>query len=219
MKVALNTARSCVVGLFSIGVLHLALSGDFSLYVNPRFFWLFIAAGTLLAVAAVCSPARLPVPRIALLLLVPLVLVWAAQPEELGASMARQQPPAVVSHNGVFPPLTQEVNQVGMRELNARMHMEPEQTIGAKVAIFGFAVRGEKDWKLARFTMSCCAADAVAYFADLDLGHWSSGMSKGLKEDNWYIAYGTVQATDGASPVISVDRIEDSGTPVEAYEY
>lgn len=219
MKIAVRRALSCVVGLFAIAVFYLALTGKFSAYVNPRFFWLLILAGLVLATAVIGSSALLRLPKIAFILLVPLALIWIAEPGQLGASMARQQSLAPLPAGGTFPALSPGLNQVGMRELNARSRLEPESTIGAEVAVMGFAVAEGENWRLARFTMSCCAADAVAYFADLDLSHWSPGIGQGLKEDKWYTVYATVDDVSTEHPVLSVSRIESADVPGDPYEY
>ena len=94
-----------------------------------------------------------------------------------------------------------------------RAHLEPENIAGKKVTVRGFAVRAEDGWHLTRFTISCCAADAMAYSVRLDT-------NAALSEDAWYEVTGAV--SPGQEPVLAVAASRDIsaiGVPEDPYEH
>ncbi|OFT63601.1 TIGR03943 family protein [Corynebacterium sp. HMSC05E07] len=211
--------RQCgvvLVGLFALGLVWLVAVGDVARYLAPRFSWLLIAAGVVLFGAAIVARADRSVPRMAWLLLVPLALVWLAQPHQLGSTVAqnhagaRQPAASELRGKSAFAPLGETA---GIRELNVRAHLEPENIAGKKVTVRGFAVRAEDGWHLTRFTISCCAADAMAYAVRLDT-------NAALSEDAWYEVTGAV--SPGQEPVLAVAASRDIsaiGVPEDPYEH
>ncbi|ROO87693.1 putative repeat protein (TIGR03943 family) [Actinocorallia herbida] len=111
-------------------------------------------------------------PRTGWLLCLPVLVILAIAPPELGAytaSRAAEQPaplPAALSDLPLLPsepdPLPLTIFEFLQRSYQAQLGEAPT-LMGRSVQLTGFAVRSENGtWAVGRLQMSCCAADAVA---------------------------------------------------------
>ncbi|EPH07164.1 TIGR03943 family protein [Propionibacterium sp. oral taxon 192 str. F0372] len=178
-----------------------------------------------------------PIRRTSWMLLVPVLLVVLVAPDPLGSALltsqaaggseetsttttrrprARIQSPSARPRNPggtvVYPPLSQTgINEMTLEELVLR-HTEgdPAALEGRTVSVIGFASLDPKTgWRLGRFRIVCCAADAIGYRAQL------RGTSD-LVDDQWYQVTGVVDTT-GALPAIQVTSLNAIDQPVTPY--
>lgn len=167
--------------------------------------------------------------RVGVALLVPVVAVFLVAPAPLGAFAAdrgaqNQSVEAVASNRG-FEPLAvgaDGVAQPSMREFLIRAYNAPELVEGVPVRLIGFVVAadaGGVDYLLTRFTMSCCAADA------LPLQVAVSGAPAVPAVEEWVAVEGTwsgdmVEIADGSPiPLLSVVDQQPTQQPDQPYDY
>ncbi|RNA69046.1 TIGR03943 family putative permease subunit [Alteribacter keqinensis] len=101
------------------------------------------------------------------------------------------------------------------------MDVHLEKFIGKEIEMIGFAYR-EPDFDdnqlvAARFSMTCCTADAGVYGTLID-----SDEAKDIEEDTWIHAYGTIEAGEYNGyrlPVISNAELTEVDEPDSPYVY
>jgi uncharacterized repeat protein (TIGR03943 family) len=198
--------RTAVGGLIvaALGVLAswLAVDNAYGAFLMPAMRWPLLASGAVMAVlgaATLVTRRRVPsssarddhdggghdghehhgMPRVAWLLLLPLLAVVLVQPPALGADAARRDGIVEVARpadagEGGMPGLPAPVD--GAVELTngnfmARSYYDRgEGLAGVRVRLTGFVVRqaGRTDgYQLVRFAMACCAGDAVPIRVDV----------------------------------------------------
>ena len=107
--------------------------------------------------------------RVGWLLLVPVLVVLLVQPAALGSYAVSSRSVIPGGGDGQFPPLTAPVRgavPMSMAEFETRAVRDPSQSLaGVRVRLVGFAAPAEGDaggYRLTRFVIFCCAADAEA---------------------------------------------------------
>jgi uncharacterized repeat protein (TIGR03943 family) len=217
-------------------------SGEALNYVRPGLVPLVLAAGLVLLALGLLPPLGLlgartagtagaagghrHRARVGWLLLVPVLVVVLVQPAALG-SYAVSSRTVVPGGGGDYPPLAAPVRgavPMPMAEFVTRAVRDPGQSLaGVRVRLTGFAAPaedGDGGWRLTRFVIFCCAADAEALQAVV------RGDAVSRARDQWFEVEGTWQprpaAVDDPSPpppVLNADGVRPIAQPSPPYEY
>ena len=166
--------------------------------------------------------------RVGWLLLVPVLVVLLVQPAALGSYAASSRTVVPGSGgNGQFPPLSAPVRgavPMPMAEFVTRAVRDPGQSLaGVRVRLTGFvapAEAGDHGWRLTRFVIFCCAADAEALQTVI------RGDAVPRARDQWLEVEGTWQPRPAAvndpnpqPPVLDADLVRPIAPPRPPYEY
>jgi uncharacterized repeat protein (TIGR03943 family) len=217
--------RTVALGCWAAFFWWLSLSGEVTRYLGPRTLWVswFGAIGLTIAAAVLFSldRSRRATPRdvvpIAIMLL-PLAAVLAAPAADLGAhAVSRKTSAGALAAGTVL--VAEDVNEVGFREI-ALAERSTEFALrlgigeGMDVDLFGFVSDIDSGgFDLARFYVSCCAADAIPYVIGVDAPN-----SESYETDEWLRVTGTL-ARRGESFVVVPDEIRRGKEPREPYLY
>lgn len=217
------------------------------LYVHPRFVGPVLWAVFFLATLAVFQATRLigtrgirstPLPRARLVayvvVLLPLLLGFALPPSGLGRGLAEHRGSFLPSHDDltrseqtslealfVSSSGRQQVSAAQFRSLVSLLWGKPAAVIGTSVEMTGFIYQAEGlppgQFLLARYEISCCAADAtvVACLCALAEG-------QALPSDGWVRVQGVVtQGEYQSQPVglIAVESLIPTEPPTDPYIY
>ncbi|WP_353066923.1 TIGR03943 family putative permease subunit [Arcanobacterium hippocoleae] len=172
--------------------------------------------------------------RTVYLLLVPLLLVLVALPAPLGSSLVNSAAvgggqgtaPTAPSQSAVqrvqrnsdgtlaYPVLNDGVNELDLEELNSRYSFgSKSQLAGKQVKLVGFVAPDPNNsavWRVSRFKIYCCAADAVPYVATV-LG---AAMPPA---DSWVEVTGTVEVSQSDGIValsgVQVNPVKQPDSP------
>jgi uncharacterized repeat protein (TIGR03943 family) len=215
-------------------------SGEALNYVRPGLAPLVLAAGVVLLALGLLPPlgllgARAARPagghrhraRVGWLLLVPVLVVLVVQPAALGSYAASSRSVVPGGGDGDFPPLAAPVRgavPMPMAEFVTRAVRDPGQSLaGVRVRLTGFvapAEAGDHGWRLTRFVIFCCAADAEALQAVVH------GDAAPRARDQWLEVEGTWQPRPAAvddpnpqPPVLDADAVRPIAPPRPPYEY
>lgn len=216
------------------GLLRLAFTGDYLDYVKPSALWLIVPAGfVLVTVAAVTvrgvwreRPDSGPgghdavhgdeghghgEPKVAWLLLAPVVGMLLVAPGALGSYDAENSGTAVGSEasRSSYPELPDEDPvPLALLDYAARAVFDEGRTLeGRRVRLSGFILYGDGEAQLARMVVSCCAADARPVKIGLD-----GDVPPGLESEQW------VEIVGGYSPRRGRDEINGELIPHIAVE-
>lgn len=168
-------------------------------------------------------------PRIGLLMLVPILALLLIAPEPLGSYAANRGGANRVAAPVIdLPPLAAPVDgavPLTIGDTVVRALYEPDgPLLGSTVRVVGF-VTGDDDvagYRLSRFSVSCCAADASVRQVIVE------GGSPHLEDDTWVEVTarfeGTVHDPDGdggavAIPVLRLVHEREIERPASPYEY
>jgi uncharacterized repeat protein (TIGR03943 family) len=232
--------------LLALGATALWLwwGGDALNYVRPGLVPLVGAAGVVLVALGLLPPLGLlraqPAghgdgsddrhhhrSRVGWLLLVPVLVVLLVQPAALGSYAVSSRSVIPGGGDGQFPPLTAPVRgavPMSMAEFETRAVRDPSQSLaGVRVRLVGFATPAEGGaggYRLTRFVIFCCAADAEALQAVV------AGDPTPRARDQWLEVEGTwvprPAAVDDPSPpppVLKADLVHPVAQPRPPYEY
>jgi uncharacterized repeat protein (TIGR03943 family) len=211
-------------------------------YIRPSLEPYLLAGGVVLALLGLLPPGGLlgrhaPAQRdghghdgerlrVGWLLLAPVLVVVLVQPAALG-SYATSGRAAVPGAGGSFPALAAPVQgavPMTMAEFVTRALRDRARSLaGVRVRLVGFAAPGEgaEAYRLTRFVIFCCAADAEA----LQVVVRGDGTQR--QRDQWLEVDGQwlprpVPAADDPSPpppVLSADTVRPIARPHRPYEY
>jgi uncharacterized repeat protein (TIGR03943 family) len=165
--------------------------------------------------------------RVGWLLLVPVLVVMLVQPAALGSYAVSSRTVVPGSGgDGQFPPLSAPVRgavPMSMAEFVTRAVRDPGRSLsGVRVRLTGFVApaEGGSGYRLTRFVIFCCAADAEALQAVVH------GDATPRARDQWLEVEGTWQprpaAVDDPSPpppVLDADVVRPIAPPRPPYEY
>ena len=215
-------------------------SGEALNYVRPGLAPLVLAAGVVLGALGLLPPLGLLGARAAgpagghrhrapvgWLLLVPVLVVLVVQPAAIGSYAASSRSVVPGGGDGDFPPLAAPVRgavPMPMAEFVTRAVRDPGQSLaGVRVRLTGFvapAEAGDHGWRLTRFVIFCCAADAEALQAVVH------GDAAPRARDQWLQVEGTWQPRPAAvddpnpqPPVLDADAVRPIAPPRPPYEY
>jgi uncharacterized repeat protein (TIGR03943 family) len=123
------------------------------------------------------------VPRVAWLLLLPVLAIFLVSPASLGAFAAGRSDVRLAAPKAQFPALAAEVDgavPMSLREYSLRSYYDDEEALkGRQVRLVGFVTPDAKGPLLTRFQLSCCAADGVALKVRLE------GLDPAPTADTW----------------------------------
>jgi len=222
---------------------RLALTDDLLLYLRPGMRpWVLSAAAALAAVTLACLVAHRrgghrndshdhshAAGRLSWLLVLPLAAIVVVPPAPLGSFAAARQEsrrpaPPPEEEAGGYPPLPPPVD--GAHEMTlanfvfyARDDTE-RQLEGATVRTTGFvtpAAPGEDGFRLTRFVLACCAADASPISISV-----AGAMPPYPPVDTWLVIEGQWQPSPSGhepdAPVVYVTSVREIPPPRDPYE-
>lgn len=161
------------------------------------------------------------------LLIVPVLVLLLVAPPALGSFAAsRQAPRAGGAATGAFPPLADPVDgavPLPVSEFVSRALYDEHRSLAqARVRVLGFVTPGDHGgYRLARFNVFCCAADAEAYEIDV------RGDPTPRKADQWLLVEGRwlpEPVADGMQPssrrpVLVAEAVTLVRPPADRYEH
>lgn len=167
-------------------------------------------------------------PRVAWLLLLPVLAVFVVAPPALGSYTVEntagssapppEQPRSGRFDDGLAEAAPGEVVEMDIRQFVMRAWIDEERQLsGREVELTGFAVPApEGDWYLARLQMSCCAADAIVNKVRI------SGQPA-PEADTWWTVRGTWDEPEGEISEVSehgfeAAEMEEVSDPPDPYE-
>lgn len=228
MRPAAGTLTA-LVGLLTI---RLTVDGSFQRYVRTSMRpWLLIAGVALLAlgIVAIVVGLRAPGPDdhadddhgigVGWLLLVPVVALLLVAPPTLGSfGVNRSTAIRVTSGRSALPPLaaTDQPIPMTLQEFTERSFDHGGASMqGRVIALTGFVADGASasSFRLARYQISCCAADASAAVVRV-IGFSGSPPPR----DQWLTVTGRVSPAQGDDPVLSATTLRDISAPEDPYE-
>ena len=234
-------AQAVVLLLLGGGLIRLAVTGDYLNYVKPYAFWLVLPAGIMLvAVAAVTAwyswkgrgeghdeahPDSHDRPKVAWLLLLPVVGMLLVAPDALGSYEAERTGTAVGAeeNRSSYPELPDDVDPVPLTLLDyaARAIFDDGNTLeGHRIQLRGFILYNGDEPQLARMVVSCCAADARPVKIGFD-----GDVPGELEPDQWVEVVGVYSPQQGRDeingelvPYIEVESITEIASPDNEYQ-
>jgi uncharacterized repeat protein (TIGR03943 family) len=161
------------------------------------------------------------------LLIVPVLVLLLVAPPALGSFAAsRQSPRAGGAASGAFPPLADPFDgavPLPVSEFVSRaLYDEHRSLAGARVRVLGFVTPGDHGgYRLARFNVFCCAADAEAYEIDV------RGDATPRNADQWLLVEGrwlpqpvaSTMQPSSRRPVLVADAVTPVKPPADRYEH
>jgi uncharacterized repeat protein (TIGR03943 family) len=218
-------------------------SGEALNYVRPGLAPLVLAAGVVVLLLGLLPPLGLlsqqPAghadpssshhhrARVGWLLLVPVLVVLLVQPAALGsyAVSSRSVVPGG-GGDGEFPPLSAPVRgavPMSMAEFVTRAVRDPSRSLaGVRVRLVGFVspAEGADGYRLTRFVIFCCAADAEALQAVVHGDPTPRGRDQWLEvEGTWQPRPADVDDPSPPPPVLNVDLVRPIAPARPPYEY
>jgi putative membrane protein len=228
-----RTLRVIVLTSWAAFFVYLAVSGEMARYLGPRTYWVVIFGATVLVavtVAHVTAPPSVsragPSVReslATLALLVPLMAVWVVPNADLGALAAanRGQLGGATSASSLIPtPDGGELSFIDIHFANESDSYAAGAGVapGVAVDLTGFVserFEGSGDtFRLSRFYVSCCAADAFPYSVTVR----TSEAGRQFAEDAWLRVTGTLQRTSDGFLVLA-ERVGPVQEPDDPYLY
>ena len=163
--------------------------------------------------------------RVGWLLLVPVLVVMLVQPTALG-SYAVSSRSTVPGGDGGFQPLAAPVRgavPMSMAEFVTRAERDPAQSLaGVRVRLVGFVApaEGGGGYRLTRFVIFCCAADAEALQAVVHGDQTPRARDQWLEvEGRWQPRPAAVDDPSPPPPVLNVDAVRPVAPAHPPYEY
>jgi uncharacterized repeat protein (TIGR03943 family) len=234
--------RSVLLVLLGATAVWLWWSGDALNYVRPGLAPLLLVSGVIVLLLGLLPPLGLlgdqtasdadshgghrHRARVGWLLLVPVLVVMLVQPAALGSYAVSGRSAVPGGGDGGFQPLAAPVRgavPMSMAEFVTRAVRDPGQSLaGVRVRLVGFVAPadGADDYRLTRFVVFCCAADAEALQAVV------RGDPTPRARDQWLEVEGTwlprPAAEDDPSPpppILDADVVRPVGPPRPPYEY
>lgn len=226
--------EGALVTLAGAMLLRLAATDLYLRYVKSSMRVWLLAAGAALVVVGACrlwsagrsrragGPAVHRPPKVALLLLVPAVVAFAMPPPSLGAYFASRQtaggaplrPPS-----GALTVGADGIAEVTVVDFVRRSLLAPSTLEGVRVRMAGFVtpdVSGLSDFRLTRFAVGCCAADAVPVYVAV-----REGEGRQPSTDEWVEVVGRPLPVDGREgrnvPVLAVESVRRIDPPTNPY--
>lgn len=225
-----RSVKTLVLAAWAVFFLWLLISGRVNVYIGPRTYWVVVFGAVCLTAATlgqlILRPAEdhQPAPRWWVgyaAMLTPLLLVFVVPEPNLGSLAAsRKSAGGVVSSAALQPPTLEPGEEVSFTEISYALESEEYATAlgigeGYEVDLTGFVSVGEEfssdKIALTRFSIFCCAADAVPYTVAV---RPPDGESYPL--DTWLRVRGAL-TREGATFVVDADSIETVEPPDDPY--
>ena len=160
-------------------------------------------------------------PRIAWLLVLPVLTILLVSPPALGTYTAQHSSDAVAEPAAAsgFPPLPAgDPLVLPIADFEVRAVWDASGSLrGRTVQLTGFTVRGTQGrWYLSRLTITCCAADAVTYKVEVR-GIAAPPQGSWVKVTGSWLPQGPI-GRDGTVPVLSAVRATGITQPANPYD-
>ncbi len=228
MSTDAGATLTAVIGLL---LTRLALEGTFRRYVRPGMGPWLAVAGVLLAVLGVIvlwrhrrgdhdhSAHEHGGERVAWLLLAPVLALLLVAPGALGAfSLGRTGSAVTVrSGGGVFAQLEPQAgpHEMSLLEFDQRAFEGTSGASfnGATVRLVGFVAPADDGFLVARYSIACCAADALA--ATAHVVGWDGPTPA---RDTWVEAEGTFEPGGEQHPRLVTTSVTPIPEPNDPYE-
>jgi uncharacterized repeat protein (TIGR03943 family) len=228
-----TTAGGTISLLVGSVLLRLAVTGDYRRYVRVGMGpWLAVAGAAVivLGLATLAGALRRNQPvdahghvqhdggRAGWLLLAPIAALLLIAPPTLGSfGVSRGATVDIRSGPGVFRPLAPSAAPVPMTllEFGQRAFDRGGATLrGATVELTGFvAEAGGGGFRLARYQIACCAADAAPVVVDVVAVHGDLP-----PRDQWVVVTGTLLPGGAEIPRLAATSVLEVAPPGEPYE-
>jgi uncharacterized repeat protein (TIGR03943 family) len=231
--------RSVLLVVLGATAVWLWRSGEALNYVRPALAPFLLAGGVVVVLLGLLPPLGLlgeqaashadghhHKARVGWLLLVPVLVVMLVQPAALGSYAVSSRSVVPGGGDGQYPPLAAPVRgavPMPMAEFVTRAIRDPDQSLaGVRVRLVGFVAPGEGagGYRLTRFVIFCCAADAEALQAVV------RGDPTPRTRDQWLEVEGTwvprPAAVDDPSPpppALHADVVRTVAPAHPPYEY
>ena len=227
--------RGLALGMWAGFFAWLWLGGEVSRYLGPRTYWVVPVGTVLLGTAAllhlatvkISEPGRRPsVAEVAGLavFIAPLLVVAAVPDADLGSlAAARKSTGSAVSAAGALAP---EVGEPIENPLFRDIEYAGESSAyaeaigvrdGTQTTLVGFVDEegsgSTGSFRLTRFYVSCCAADAIPYSVTIA----ADGAAE-LEADEWVEVEGVLERRDGEF-VLVAEGVEPVAEPDDPYLY
>jgi uncharacterized repeat protein (TIGR03943 family) len=231
--VAVSPSGGTLTALVGLLTLRLTVDGSFERYVRVGMRPWLLAAGTALLVLGLITLVRAlrshtPEPHdhlghehahgvgVGWLLLVPMATMLLVTPPSLGSFGVDRSAIHVSAGRSTLRPLDTSAGPVPMTLLEymeRSFDHDGRSLRGARVELTGFvaAGNGSDGFRLARYQISCCAADAAAAVVRV------VGAVSTPPRDQWVTVTGSFAAA-GDDPVIAATSIEEISPPEDPYE-
>jgi uncharacterized repeat protein (TIGR03943 family) len=198
-----------------------------SFYIHPRYAWLVVAAAVVLALLALVRlpqllrPSAAPVSGSVLLMLsVPLLLATLVPPQPLnGATLLARGEQLNRIATSDRRDLADDTRSWDLLAWGYALSLNADQLAGAPADVVGFVVpdqsAGPDTALLARYVVTCCAADGAAVGLLL-----AAPGAAALPADSWVRAVGTIQLREVAGvaqPVLVADQLTSIEQPAVPY--
>jgi uncharacterized repeat protein (TIGR03943 family) len=153
------------------------------------------------------------------LLVLPVLIGLLVPPAPLGANAVRARLASSGTSTGVYPPLAAPVGgavPMSMAEFSTRALRDKAGSLrDVRVRLRGFVSPGDAPgtYRLGRFVIFCCAADAEAVVVTV------TGDAVARRADQWLEVEGTWVPGPGEVPVLAATAVRTVRRPGEPYEY
>lgn len=220
--------RPIIYGTWALFFLFLVVSGQARLFVRPAFLPLLSGAAVLLIMCVAMEAFRPDLHShirltgtAAILFLAPLLWALCARPQGLPASIAptrtggtvRVDPAELLRTLQDTAAMEGRYRRLTIKHIVAAARERGPAIDGMPVSTEGFLVQDSGGWRLVRFLITCCAADATALTIPV-----TSGAPPPAQPDVWVIVRGTVHIHEG-KPIIVADGITVKQPPRNPYLY
>jgi uncharacterized repeat protein (TIGR03943 family) len=232
--------RSVLLVVLGATAVWLWWSGDALNYVRPGLAPFLLAGGVVVVLLGLLPPLGLfgkqaaghagghrHKARVGWLLLVPVLVVMLVQPAALGsyAVSSRSVVPGG-GGDGQYPPLSAPVRgavPMPMAEFVTRAVRDPGQSLaGVRVRLVGFVApaEGAGGYRLTRFVIFCCAADAEALQAVVRGDPTPRARDQWLEvEGRWVPRPAAVDDPSPPPPALQAEVVRPVAPPRPPYEY
>jgi uncharacterized repeat protein (TIGR03943 family) len=236
--------RSVLLVVLGATVVWLGWSGDALNYVRPGLAPWLLAGGAVVLLLGVLPPLGLlgqrnshtdadghgghrHGTRVGWLLLVPVLVVMLVQPAALGSYAVSGRSAVPSGGDNDYPPLAAPVRgavPMSMAEFVTRAVRDPAQSLtGVRVRLVGFVAPNKGDeggYRLTRFVVFCCAADAEALQAVVRGDPTPRARDQWLEvEGAWLPRPAAVDDPTPPPPVLHADVVRPIAPAHPPYEY
>ncbi len=166
--------------------------------------------------------------RVGWLLLVPVLVVMVVQPAALGSYAVASRSTVPGGGDGGFQPLAAPVRgavPMSMAEFVTRAVRDPDQSLaGVRVRLVGFVAPAEGEeggYRLTRFVIFCCAADAEALQAVVRGDHTPRARDQWLEVEGTWLPRPPAAEDDPSPPppALRIDAVRPVAPVRPPYEY
>jgi uncharacterized repeat protein (TIGR03943 family) len=233
--------RSVLLVTLGATAIWLWWSGDALNYVRPGLSPYLLAGGVVVLLLGLLPPVGLlgaqtghggdhgshrHQTRVGWLLLVPVLVVMLVQPAALGSYAVSSRSVVPGGGDDQYPPLAAPVRgavPMPMAEFVTRAVRDPDQSLaGVRVRLVGFVApaEGAGGYRLTRFVIFCCAADAEALQAVVRGDPTPRARDQWLEvEGQWVPRPAAVDDPSPPPPVLHADVVRPIAAPRPPYEY